>query len=56
MIHTICLWIVILSPLFKGTDCYTQTKEKSADITATIVLMIITYLIYYYGGIFNLIK
>jgi len=62
MMQSICIWIIILSPLIKLV--YSITKEiysketnhdKSAGIVASIIVVICNYLILYYAGVFNLI-
>ena len=50
-----------MAPLVKGTisitkDSLSKDSDKSAGIVAALLLMAITYIIYYYAGLFTIIN
>ena len=59
MIQKICIILMIGLPLTKlGASIaktYYKEDEKSAGYVAAILVSILTYLVYYYAGVFSLL-
>lgn len=61
MMQSICIWTIIFSPAISFVysiikEANSNEKDKSPGIVAAFVVVIATYVIYHFAGVFTLLK